>query len=105
MIARNFIYSTPWVFRLLFWSFVASVVRRSWRIGDAVARSGLARLGAGVPKNETCRQIDRPDLAGLVAAANPVEQDVGGDPAHLVQIPGQSGDARRCIPGEIGVAD
>src|SRR3954462_1653815 len=57
-------------------------------IGDAVARSG-GRLGAGVPKDETCRQGDRPDFARFVAAANPVEQDVGGDPAHLVQIPCQ----------------
>src|SRR5438128_12064144 len=67
-------------------------------IGDAVARSGGARLGAGVPKDETRRQVDRPDLAGRVAAANPVEQYVGGDPAHLVQIPGQRRDPRRCMP-------
>jgi hypothetical protein len=74
-------------------------------IGDALVRSGGARLGAGVPKDETCRQVDRSDLARFVAAANPVEQDVGGDPTHLVQIPGQRRDARRCMPGEIGIAD
>src|SRR3954462_14229254 len=66
-------------------------------IGDAVTRSGGARLGAGVPKDETCRQVARPALARFVAAANPLEQDVGGDPAHLVQIPCQRRDARCCM--------
>src|SRR6186997_815570 len=63
-------------------------------IRGGVARSGAARPGAGVSKDETCRQVDRADLAGVIAVANPVEQDVGGDPAHLVQIPGQRRDPR-----------
>ena len=58
-----------------------------------------------MPKDEARRQIDRPDLARVVTAADTVEQDVGGDPAHLVEIPGQCRDAWRRMPGEIGVAD
>src|SRR6185312_13965336 len=73
--------------------------------GDVVARSGRTGFCAGVPQDEARRQIDRPDLAGLAAAADPVEQDVGGDPAHLVQITGQRRDATRGMPGEIGIAD